>query len=344
MSILIFRTDRIGDVVLTLPLASALRRQYPGERVLFCAQRYAAAIPRLCPDVDEVVEIAERDVRNPFPLARLLRQRQVRLVLFAYPRPGLALAAALARVPLRVGTAYRWYAPLFTHRHHEHRRESVRHERDYNLSLLGALGSVPEDFPAPRLVLDAAQRTAGRRILEESGIAAGRVVLLHPGSGGSAKDWPMERMSALARDVMARHADVRVLFSASTEELPRVRALREGLDHRAHVLPRGLALTELAAVLAAVDCVVANSTGPLHMAAALGTPVLGLYPFQRECHPRRWGPLGTATRVLMPRPASDCAACAAGRCDEHDAMERISVDEALTALEELLQQPRTQER
>jgi len=330
----IFRTDRIGDVILTLPMAEALKRYDPEAQVTFCVQEYTHELATLCPFVDDVISIPERDLsRERAGYVRALRDRHFDMALFAFPRPRLARAARRARIPVRVGTAFRWYAPLFTHRVHEHRQPSVMHERDYNLNLLRSVDiTVPDDL-LPRLDIpdtlsaeaSAAIRAAGVRDEHPYGV-------LHPGSGGSAKDWPPERFAELASALVTAHPGLQLLLTGTTAERALMENVRRDAGTQVHMLEHPVSLALLAGILAGAEFTVANSTGPLHIAAAVGTPVLGLYPFARVTHPRRWGPLGPRAAVLTPDPEPQCRDCLRGRCSRHDDMRRISAQAAFTAL------------
>jgi ADP-heptose:LPS heptosyltransferase len=332
----VFRTDRIGDLLLTLPVAEAVRRAFPVARVTFCAQEYAAPLLRLSPFVDDVITVAGRDAAfRELPVLRAeLRRRGITHALFAYPRPLLSSVAAWAGIPRRAGTAYRWYSFLYTDRVAEHRSDALQHESTYNLHLLAPFGVEIPSGLRPVLEIDNALALQARAAVEASGIHDRPYVVLHPGSGGSAKDWPAGHFAALARGLLRARPDLAVLVTGTGAE----RRLMSEVAGPAGipVLSGSVSLETLAGILAGASAFVANSTGPLHLASAVGTPVLGLYPFQRVCHPRRWGPLGERAAVLTPEADPGCDRCAAGDCDAHDDMRRISVDRALDALLSLL--------
>ena len=330
----IFRTDRIGDVVLTLPMAEALTRHDPEAHVTVCVQEYTGELAALCPFVDEVISIPGRDLaRDRAGWPQVLREREFDAALFAFPRPRLARAAQRARIPVRVGTAFRWYAPLFTHRVHEHRQPSVMHERDYNLNLLRSIDIPVPDNLLPKLDIPSALREEARAVVAASGIRDGRPYgVLHPGSGGSAKDWPPERFAELAFTLVSVNPDLQLLLTGSASERALLERVQQDAGSQVHLLERPVPLAQLAGILEGAVFTVANSTGPLHIAAAAGTPVLGLYPFERVTHPRRWGPLGPRAAVLTPDPEAQCSDCLRGRCRRHDDMLRISAHAAFTAL------------
>jgi len=251
-------------------------------------------------------------------------------------RPRLALAAALARIPERIGSRYRWYAPLFTRRRAEHRRSGDRHEMEYNLRLLEEAGITAPDGLRPSLMVDAPRHTAARDVLRRAGIdPASPFIGLHPGSGGSARNWPAERFAELAQELLAEFPSKRILVTGTPLELPLMETAAAG-DARILLLREALPLDLLAAVLSEAKLFVSNSTGPLHIAAACGVPVLGFYPFGRAVNARRWGPRAEHAAVLSPNPDPSCPACRAGECALHDDMRCIPVADALGAARELL--------
>jgi heptosyltransferase III len=332
MTFCIFRTDRIGDVLLTLPLAAALKRHNPLSRVLFCAREYTADLLRLSSDVDEVIVVSDTDVSLYAPgFVAELREHRIDVALFAYPRPGLAFGALRAGIPMRVGTAYRWFSPLFSHRRREHRRGGMGHESDYNLALLNNIGIEITQQPPRRLRITDQLASTARERLAASGIREDeRFVVLHPGSGGSAKDWPPEHFGDLAARLLRDVDGLRVLVTGTEAETGLKRRVLSIAGAGAVELPADVSLPLLAAIFERAALLVANSTGPLHLASALGRPVIGLYPFLHQCHPRRWGPLGDAD-IFTPDPQPGCAACAKENCDQHDDMRSIAVGDVLDA-------------
>ncbi len=333
----IFRTDRIGDVVLTLPMAEAIKRHDPSARVTFCVQEYTRPLLSLSPHIDDIIAIGGRDLDGGVRrFASVLSERKIDCAVFAYPRPRLILAAARARIPMRIGTGYRWYSPLLTHRRAEHRRSGDRHEMEYNLGLLEEAGvTVPPDL-RPVLEIDSPRRTAARTALGQAGIdPSSAFIVLHPGSGGSAKDWPAERFTELAASLLAEDDALQILVTGSRAEHSLMQSVAER-DARIRVLREQLPLDVLAAVLAEARVFVSNSTGPLHIAAACGVPVLGFYPFGIAVNARRWGPRTACAAVLTPPADPECGDCRSGDCALHDDMRRIPAAAAAAEVRILL--------
>jgi len=337
-SVLVVRTDRLGDVILTLPVLSVLRDYLPHARLMMLLRRYTGQIVEGSPDVDEILWYD--DARGPVSFLRMvrtLRRFRFEAAIVARPELRVALLLACARIPIRVGTGFRYYSWLFTDRVFEHRRTAEKHEVEYNLALLKPLG-IPLDAAALRFAIRIApeERRAVEARLHSLGALPGRNrVIIHPGSGGSAREWPLQHFAELARRLQQRE-DVQVFVTGTPGERRQVDEVARRAGSPALDLGGLWTIRELAAVIQSASLLVSNSTGPLHLAAALGTPVLGFYPMVTPMSARRWGPYGAHAEVLEAMPVQGCPACAGGDARECLCMESIGVDRALEVAERLL--------
>jgi heptosyltransferase-3 len=298
----------MGDVILALPAARAIRLTYPDAKLVFLGKRYTAPLLRMCPWLDGIIE-ADR-LQNDL-LARV-REYGFEAAVCLWSAPEVVRLLVRAKIPLRVGTGTRLRSWRFHRRLFEHRKWGLRHEVYYNLNIARLLGikGVPDplwDWEVPK---DADHRVG--EVLSQYGAAAnGRLVVLHPGSGRSAEDWTLGGFGGLARRL--RGDGIPVVLTGSDEE----REVLESISSDAGgLLNLGgeLSIPELAALFRRSSLVVANSTGPMHLANSLGVPVIGLYPLNRSMHPRRWGPLGQLDRVVTPNSlGNDMGSIGVGR-------------------------------
>ena len=317
MNILLVRPDGIGDEILSLPVATELRRAMPGARLSFLSSAYAAPLLAHHPDLDEVLTVTGQETLGD--LVRLFR-RNVDAAIFLKPFRRLMTAAWLARVPLRVGTGYRWYSWLLNRRVYEHRSDFSRHESAYNLGLLRGLGLSPGEVSAPRLVVTAEEREWAKRFL---GDAHELRVLVHPG-GFSSRLWQAGHF----RDLVLRLAGEgrAVLLTGNVAERDKFRA-----ETRVSGWPAGvrdlmgvLTLRQLMAVIAKSHVVVSLATGPMPLAAALGIPTVSMFDPRRNNLPTRWQPLGAGV-VLRP-DVPTCEKCIYEACPYWDCLDRITVE------------------
>jgi ADP-heptose:LPS heptosyltransferase/glycosyltransferase involved in cell wall biosynthesis len=310
----VVRTDALGDNVVTLPLAGALKDALPGVEVVWICKPYAEAIVRQSKHVDEVrLWSGTENVMSGLDA-----------VVFAYPEPELLRASAIAGVPVRVATGRRWASFRWANRRMwRSRRSRPEHETQQGLRLLHGLAlparwRFPERedwFALTGLPVRAQDSQRSRPEFRDA-------VVLHPGNHGSANGWSIDRFEELAERLISR--GTRVVVTGTASERP---ALQPWLERaKRHDLFEdsvgAWSLAELSSVLGQVKCVVASSTGPLHLASALGSPSVGLYRSDAPFWPERWAPLGPGCVLSTSR------VCAQGGLD-------LPVEEVLVAVQEV---------
>ncbi|MEK7728687.1 MAG: glycosyltransferase family 9 protein [candidate division KSB1 bacterium] len=328
---LLSRTDRLGDLVLSTPVATALKKEFPQCEVFFLARDYAAEILDLHPHVDGVLRVDSLgEALRAKALAKLLRSYDFDAVLALYPRPELAWAFYRAAIPLRLGTGYRWFSALFNQRVYEHRKDARRHEAEYNLQLLRPLGIINSRVEF-HYRFDALHEQALAEKMAQWNLREPYVVL-HPGSGNSARDWPLEHFAALAAH-LSRERKLQVVLTGSAQEKALTEFIQTQTAGRAIDLAGRLSLTELAGVLRHAALFAGNSSGPLHVARMMAVPVLAFYPPITACRPERWGPYGCRQDVLMSRE-EECRRCR--NSNECACMREITVAAAIAKAEEKL--------
>ncbi len=223
------------------------------------------------------------------------------------------------------------------------------HEMDYNTQLgqrllRDAEGLVePVDWPGPRIFLSDAQHRTTAEFKTKYAKPAQRIVFVHPGSGGSALDWEPGRFAAVANG-MAEREDCRVFVTGAGTDAAVIARMAPDLSSAVTVLLDRYDLRDFLPVIAAGDLLIGPSTGPLHLAAALGVPTLGLFPPVRTMHPDRWGPRSFRRLVSQDViPELDCPArrlCRLERCQYFNCMKEIGVEAVLATAREILDQDR----
>jgi len=330
-NVLIVRTDRIGDVVLTLPMIPVLRAHVPLCRISMLVRCYTSELIAGTTGLDQIIHYDDGEARKGFwKMLGELRKQRFDLAVVSHPRFRIALLLFLAGIPKRIGSGYRWYSLLFSQKVFEHRKTAEKHEAEYNLSLLRAIGCDAREVPRVFLSIPDAAREKALCELKNIGISESeRFVVLHPGSGGSARDWSPERFGDLARRLVGE--GMNVVVSGDRNERLLVESVVQRSQGTAKAIIGRFNLKELAAFLALSKAFVSNSTGPLHIAAAVGTPVVAMYPPIRECSPNRWGPL-TEKKVVFVADNTLCPRCKGGPCQGNDCMDQITVDDVCSAV------------
>jgi heptosyltransferase-2 len=338
--VLVVRTDHLGDMLLTLPAVQALKEAFPECRVTVLASAANAEAARHHPDVDAVVidplEAKGSRLRGVRGLVQQLRGIGCDAAVVMHPTPRLALAVWLARVPIRVGTAYRAYSPLFNRRVHQHRRRPPwKHEAAYNLDLVRPLGVSAADIAPVTWRVDAEESAAVDRLLDRVGLRGVDIVAIHPGNAGSALNWSPAQYAELGRRLAVD--GVRIAVTGGPGELRLTAEVASAIGPAAVDIGGVLTLPQLAALYRCCSLYVGSATGPTHLAAAVGVPVVALYSPLRSSAPVRWRPLGQRVRVLQPAVDLVCPKCTGTRCAYYHCMERhLSVDAVERAARELI--------
>jgi lipopolysaccharide heptosyltransferase I len=307
-AIAVIKLSALGDVVHATPVVEALADAFPTARLTWVVEGREAALLREHPRLAEVVSVdtrAWRRARTPAALAavartlRALRRRlraggfDVALDLQGLLKSGVVAAAtgAPVRVGFAAGLCRERLSALFTNRRVTP-PPAARHVVEQNLALLGALGVRPG-----RAVFRLPSRPDAEARIDEFFAARGlkphgRLVVLNPGAGRPAKRWPVERFVELAAQ-LERQARARALVLWGPGEEAAARAIAQAPGA---VLAPPTDLDALVAVIRRASLVVGADTGPLHVAAAVGTPCVGLYgPTSAE----RNGPYGAGHRTIV---------------------------------------------
>jgi lipopolysaccharide heptosyltransferase II len=332
--ILIVRTDRIGDVILTLPMAQVIKQFFPSSRVAMLIQRYTSELVEDSHVVDRILYYDDGKHQLPFfHLVSTLRTEKFDVVFHTHPRFRLALMTWIAGIRQRVGTGYRWYSFLFNRKVYEHRKDAKYHELEYNLHLLEAIGiSVANGSVSPQLEIKPFAVQKVQAVLDSFGVRkTNQLVILHPGSGNSARDWRKEKFAELASQ-LRNIPSVKVIITGGKKEHALVDEVTNMAGKDVLKIVDKLNLHEYAALLKRSALFIANSTGPIHIAAAVGTPVIGLYPQVTPLSANRWGPYTDKKTIFTPagKPA-DCNKCVKKHYLACECMDSISVEDVYRA-------------
>ncbi len=333
MSTVIRSPNWIGDGVMSLPAIRAYKDRFPGERLAVLAKGYLADIYLNIPEIDEIIPIPDRwSARAYFSCVRELRKKRFsRGILFTNSFSS-ALFFRLAGVPHSAGYGRDLRGGLL------HERVPApgpyAHHQDYYLGIVGHLAGdeIRGAFPAT-LVVTAAERERADRWLAEQGIRPGTPLLaVSPAAAyGSAKAWPPERFREVIRRWGESHPGAAVLLLGTAGERRGIAAVAAGLPGRVLNLAGSLSLRRSIAVLSRCRLFIGNDSGLMHIAAALGVPLVAVFG---PTEPGRTAPLARRYRLL--HRGADCAPCRRRRCPtDHRCMTAIGADEVLAAAGEL---------
>lgn len=327
--ILVIRPDRIGDVVLSTPVLVSLRAARPGWQIAMLVRPMIAPLLEGHPAIDELLTLETNDKpswNNTAALADTMRNKKFDAALHLYSDFWISLAVWRAGVPVRVGPASKLARIFYNTALPQRRSRGERHEADYNLDLLAPLGIPPLRETMLPVTPGAIGAAAG--LIDPSRKNIG----VFPGMGGSARNWKPERYARLI-DILSADGN-NVILMGGAADAKTVEAVAAGCASTPKRFA-GTSIKELAAFIQKLDLFVAPSTGPLHIAGAVGTPAVGIYCPIRVCLPRRWGPIGTGDTALCPA-VPVCETCVNERCPYWDCMDRLTTDDVAAAVKERL--------
>jgi lipopolysaccharide heptosyltransferase II len=323
--ILIIKPGAVGDLLQMTPVIRALKRRYPDAAItMLVGSASSASLFRHHPAVSDVILFeragTHRTVAAQFAFLRDLRRRRFDLVLNfqrSNIRSWLFIAAA---VPARVLV------------YHKARKRAVHAVVNY-LETIAPLG-IPAGDPDLELVPGAEAEAFAAEVFARHGLPDTAVVALNPGASHAVNRWPVEYFAVLA-DLIAERLPARVLLIGGPDD----KAAAEEIITRSRSKPLSLAgttsLLQLGAVLARCAAVVSGDTGPMHMATAVGAPVVALFG---AADPARTGPVGTGHRVIQAADVS-CVPCRSRTCSSKvylDCMRKITPEMVLREVSALL--------
>lgn len=297
--ILVTRTDNIGDVVLTLPLITELRKLFPSSKINFLVQTHIVDLVKGYPGIDEVVSYTNN---SPFKQKfNLLKDINPDLAIVVYPTFELALLLLLAKVRYRIGSGYRWYSLMFNKRVYFHRKYATKHESQYNLELLKGIDKdfVPGEMQFFLQSDEITKESVRKKLLKEGISLDQHYIVIHPGSRGSAKDLPPTSYKTLIENIHTKFKSLCIYLTGVEDE----RGLVEKVmvkGERVYNLTGKFTLRELVALINGCDVFISNSTGPIHIAGALNKKIIGLYPRSKPMNSERWKPLSKECIILTP--------------------------------------------
>jgi heptosyltransferase-3 len=296
--VLLVKTTQLGDLVISLPMASALKKRDPHCTVILLTNHRTADVARCCPDVDEVYGEPE----TAGELLALLKSLCVDVYIQLNPSQYLAKTAYDAGIPIRIGSLFRSYNwRLCTHLVALSSSLAGLNKRLLDLQYLAPLGIRVDDL---QVVRDSYRLTpptlvASRFSSDPQQFAEGRrtIVLSPTLITAKAHQWPLASYSRLIRslDVDQFHWFV----CGTAEDRQALQPLLDSHSKETNVtdLVGKLTLLEFTSFIAGCDGLIAGSTGPIHLAAALGVNTLGLFQ-SRKVDIQRWHPVGRSAAVI----------------------------------------------
>jgi ADP-heptose:LPS heptosyltransferase len=310
-TIILSRTDSLGDVILSLPIAGAIKKHNPKIKVFFLGRTYSKIIIEISDFVDEFLNYDEISKKSNSEQNKIFKDLNADAIVHIFPNKEIAKLAKKVKIPHRIGTSHRIFhlltcniRPNFT------RKNSDLHEAQLNFKLIEPLGikkvysldEIPElygynNFPYLDKKLE--------NLLSKKRFN----LILHPKSKGSAREWGLENFSKLIE--LLPENKYKIFITGTHEEATLMTDFLEKFKDKVTDLTGRMTLSELVSFISKSDGLVAASTGPLHIAAATGIKAIGLFAPMKPIHPGRWKPIGKQADYLVI-DKEDCTDCKKG--------------------------------
>jgi lipopolysaccharide heptosyltransferase II len=331
----------IGDVVLTTPIIASVRKAFPDAYIAYLADNHAASLLEHNPGLNEIIgfDFSRPTIPEQARVAFLLRRRKFDLAIDLFGNPRSALLTFLSGAPVRVGPQRKGRGALYTIQVSDDGTPKTAIE--FHNQYLNAAGIVPTATKT-EIVLSDDERREARIFLEwldreTAPIDFGRpIVGIHPGATWPAKKWLPEYFGDCVDRLRAKLGAHIILFGGPKED----DVIREVMSYSTAdaKIVRGLPLRQLAAIIAMCDVFVANDAGPMHIAAAVGTPTIGLFGPGEE---NIWFPYPDSEGHRALRKDVPCHPCHLDVCNREgdgymECMKLLRVEEVLEAVEHAL--------
>jgi len=328
--LLLIKLRYIGDVILSMPLLAPLKQHFPGVTITFVVNAGTEAVLRNNPFVDDVLILPRMGLAHSLKFWRAIRQAQFETVVDLTDGDRSAFLSYWTGAERRLGfnRDNRWRGKFYTHLLPS--RYGSMHMVDYHAQALVPLG-VTDSVEDPKVFIDPQDEEAGSQLLASLSPGAKRVVLLFPSARYVFKAWPVERFAALA-DWLGEQGMVTALIGTQKEMLIGQQIINLAKHKPVNLMGR-TRLMALAGLMKRSAVMIGNDGGPMHLAAAVGCPILGLFG---PSNPAVWGPRSKKAATIYK--GLDCRSCFYPGCSrgEESCMRQIQVDEVCQAVTSLL--------
>jgi predicted lipopolysaccharide heptosyltransferase III len=287
VKILLVRLRLLGDVVFTTPLLRALRRRYPEAEITYVVEPAAAGVVNANPHLNRVIVAPRRRglrrIVDDISIARGLRQQRFDIAIDLHGGPRGAWLTWASGAPMRIGYTTPGRTWMYTDPVLRPADLSDRHSVAKQWELLRPLGSdgCDRERDPVEMPLDGAVMTRVEQSLRADGIAAHHeVILVHVSAGNPFRRWPLESFAQTVAQLAGRYPSLRFVLTSGPSETDAARALTErvcALAPSAHVVHRQYDVPELRALAERATVYIGGDSGPMHIAATTGTPVVGLF-------------------------------------------------------------------
>lgn len=288
--IVVSRTDKIGDLVLSIPSFYMLKKLYPKAELTVLVRKYNYDIVKNLSYIDRVIKVDEYDEKE---LSEIIKSIGADIFIALYVDKLVLKLAKDSKAPIRIGPLSKIKSFfVFNRGVYQKRSKSLKNEAEYNLDLIRKLDKNRFDkyFEIEnRICLKEENRKKAEKFYQDNRIRAEKTLVINPFMGGSAKNITDEQYAELINRLLKKK-DMDIVITAHISDRERAEKLLSMIDgNSVYLYINEGSILDMAGVIERAKLYFGGSTGPTHIAAALGKTVVAIYPNKPTQHPKRWG-------------------------------------------------------
>jgi len=334
-NILVMRYRFIGDMVLTVPFLKNLRAAYPEARIDMLIEPLSGQILKGCPYIDSFIDLDVKTIHKYsegekkgkiagyIELIRLLRKKGYDTVFVLKRSLSSAVIAKLLGARERIGFDTEHRGWLLTKR--VKYRDDTQHEVENFLDVLKAAG-IPVGDTTLELWPARQEKKRAAGYLKDAGVKRSDLkIVIHPVASLPAKEWPLDNCVRFCKKLLERY-DVKLIFTGAPDDAAKYNVLAKEFGDSAVNLCGRATLRECISIYRDADLFIGVDSGPMHIAAAAGTPVIALFG---PVSPVKWGPW-TGNKITLQADV-ECRPCSPHKCETNKCMLKIDADDIMSA-------------
>lgn len=301
--IIVSRTDKIGDLVLSIPSFYMLKKMYPQAELVILVRKYNYDIVANLPYIDRIIKI---DDYTKGELLEKIPYFKADVFIALYNDDFVASLARASKAKIRIGPLSKLNS-FFTYNKgvFQKRSRSIKNEGEYNLDLVKKLN--PYRFNEyyelnNSLILTDENRKVANLYFSENNIE-GKCLVVNPFIGGSAKNITDKEYAQIIKRLKKEYdGDLNVIITCYISDEERAFSLKNLINEdNVYVFANSFSVLNIASIIEKADVYLGGSTGPTHIAGALQKKIVAIYPNKKTQHPTRWGVLGnTNVKYIIP--------------------------------------------
>ena len=334
--ILVVRTDRIGDVVMITPMIREIRRTYPDCFLAALVSDYTSDILLNNPHLDTII-IDDLNKESYHKVIKEIRSHSFTDGLLTWPMERAAYQMFRAGVKNRIGVGRKLYEVItFMKSVSRNDYKPLRHEADYCMDLARKIGVETTNLTPEIFVTDEEKEETKQFLLSKGLSPEDKKVIVHTGYGNSSPNWSEAKYFELIKQILDKYTGVKIILTApemTKEFLEKVNSLNS--DRIFNLSNDFKRLRNLITTISQCDVLISSSTGPMHIASALGVSTISIFCHNAMCRINRWGALGDKAHNIEV-DAKYCESHCKENVSQCEIEKAISTDQIMAELDQIL--------